>query len=190
MSETFRDMFSLPTGQGQVGHSNESQRPLKLAEPGEILELFLQNIDPKQSTPPIDQSTIVPLLEVAQKYQASTITKWFEEEATLKQENANPSQRSTLEPFTATHPVLTLYCAVRFNLPNTGRFALQEFARCPIPRTLPTETHFDIPSYLEGSRLREIRGEQFDRRIRVLANPKNVSHQRVTCVDCTTSLVK
>jgi hypothetical protein len=65
MSETFRDMSSLPAGQGQVGHSNESQTPLKVAEPGQILELFLQNIDLKQPTPPIDQSTIVPLLEMA-----------------------------------------------------------------------------------------------------------------------------
>jgi hypothetical protein len=188
MSETFRDMFSLPAREGQEGHSNELQTPLKVSEPGQILELFLQNIDPKQPTPSIDQSTIVLLLEAAQKYQASTITKWFEEEATLKQENTNPSQRSTLESFAATHPVLTLYCAVHFNLPTTGRFALQEFARCHISRTLPTKTCFDIPSYLEGVKLRENRREHFDKLIRVLAKPaaaSNGEHRRAqACVTC------
>jgi len=61
MSDMFRDMFSLPVPQGKEAQSTQ----LKLTESGQILELFLKHIDPKQQNLRIDPPTIVALLEAA-----------------------------------------------------------------------------------------------------------------------------
>jgi len=192
MSETFRDMFSLPAPEGKEEQSTESHTPLELTESGQILELFLTHIDPKRQNLRIDPSAIISLLEMARKYQVPTITEWFESEATLKHEGMNNSQVFASEPFIEAHPILALYCAANFNLSTIGQFALQVFASCHESRTQPTVQFLDIPSYLEGAKLRESRRKLFATIISQLADLRqgglSASYSGTTCSICTRSL--
>ena len=158
MSGLFKDMFDLPNSSAQ------SASPLALTEPSGTIELLLQHIDPKTPVPDIDTSNIIDLLEVAQKYQVPTINAWFENEIQLKKElrhRAMQSNRPVVNPLLQVNPLLVLYCALRFNLPTSGRLALAEFARCK--SSLLASTNYPVPihAYLHGARLREERVVHF-----------------------------
>lgn len=180
MSNFFRGMFELPVVERQAGHQVEGLVPLQMTESGQILELFLVHIDPKHPTPSIDPSTIEALLEMAQKYEAPTITEWFMKNALLEERSKVSTSSVLSEAFISTHPVLALHCAVRFNLPSTGQFALREFAGCNVSRIIGPVPSISLHAYLTGIRLREERINAYENMIEEMTT----KHISTACGSC------
>jgi len=153
--------------------------PLKLTENSTVIEALLEHIDPKSKRNlPIQLDVILELLEAAQKYQISTITKWFVGHVGLPQIDDSSDTPIFLESFTVTHPQLTLTCALRFNLPLIGKTALRRLAGCPAS-TIQLESE-DLPSrvYKHQCQLREVRIERYRRYISRLS--RSVKQRLVT----------
>jgi hypothetical protein len=162
MSPVFKDMFSLP--EPNTSHpmgKSPTPPPLKLTENSAVIEALLEHIDPKSKRGlPIKPDVILELLEAAQKYQISTITKWFVGHVGLPQIDDSSETPVFLESFTVTHPQLTLTCALRFDFPSIGKTALRELAGCPAS-IIQLESE-DLPSrvYKYQCQLREVRIER------------------------------
>jgi hypothetical protein len=209
MSGFFKDMFELPDSDGENNQSRATSDPLRLTETSQTIELLLQHMDPKcQQYKNIDPDTIVDLLEAARKYQVPSITVWFENEIRVKRTlihtTAIPGQQASLasEPFLAADPLLSLYCALRFDLPGSGRLALKEFAECDASLIESTTQEISLRVYFYGMTLRRERIELFQGFIVQLTKLKVVTDYspssrrmvtfqpdtgRKTCATCTAS---
>lgn len=80
------------------------------------LECLLRHIDPLKDTPPLDWNRVEGLLAAAEKYQITSVFRWFEREAAL----ALTTGRAPDLP----NPVFCLALATRYDLNTTARLAL------------------------------------------------------------------
>jgi hypothetical protein len=186
MSPVFKDMFSLAAEAIDSHHSGtqSSQPPLKLTESSAIIEALLEHIDPKSKRVlPMYPDIILGLLDAAQKYQISTITEWFTEQAGLQQINAPGGLIS--KPFTSLHPNLALECALRFDFPFIGQLALRELAGTS-SSTIKLENR-DLASrvYNHTCQLRDVRMQRYRRYISQLSLQFKASgHMSKPCTNC------
>ncbi|KIM31521.1 hypothetical protein M408DRAFT_327707 [Serendipita vermifera MAFF 305830] len=186
MSGFFKDMFELPESMGDV----QSTDPLRLTEPSETIELLLQYMDPKIKTPKFEQSTIVDLLEVARKYQVPTVTTWFREEILLTKTNLLFRIRGF--SLLLDSPLLILYCALRFDLPDVGQLALKILACCDITLLESSNLNIDLRHYLHIMSLRKNRIELLTSFVKELTEVKQSSlgflfapdASRIICETC------
>jgi hypothetical protein len=130
MSPVFKDMFSIAAEAIDCdSRTQSSQPPLKLTESSAVMEALLEHIDPKSKRNlKIDPDNIFELLEAARKYQISTITEWFREEAVLRQRDVSSGKSVLSDSFQSMHPDLALQCAIRFAFPMIGRRVLRQLA--------------------------------------------------------------
>ena len=163
MSPVFEDMFSLAKEPTDPDSTNESFPPsLKLQESSIIIEALLEHVDPKSKRSlPIDPDVILKLLEAARKYQVSTVTEWFIEQAGLPRVGGSPVDMEILDPFTSTNPQLALECAMRFEFPLIGRLALRQLVASPVSTTLLQNDDLSLCVYKHICQLREDRIERY-----------------------------
>lgn len=170
-SESFSDMFNI----SEEGNTKQIDKArVSVEEKSEDLELFLTHLDPRVLTPTIGPHTIEPLLQMAHKYRADSIMRWFEREVVLLHVN-----RSTLESWESlliTHPMEVLQMAIRFGLEGTIGVALKEVSGCHRDHVTKKARHLDFPLYLEVCRLRQVRLQRYQGLIDVL------SKQRITTI--------
>lgn len=141
---------------------------VSVEEESENLELFLTHLDPRVLTPTIDPDTIEPLLQMAHKYRARIVLRWFEQEVLLHRVNRSTSE--SWESLLVTHPMEVLHMAVRFGLVGTIRVALKEVSGCHHNHVAEKARSLGFPLYLEVCRLRQVRFQRYQEMIDVLSN--------------------
>ncbi|PVG01573.1 hypothetical protein CPB86DRAFT_870997 [Serendipita vermifera] len=132
VSPIFKDMFAV--GDANVG---SNRNPLVVTEDAATLTLFLLFIDPLKESPDLTKETIVPFLEVMNKYQVPQIQERFEKMAL--------GQDGLLQGIYAQEPLLVLSIAERFNWPRIGSFAMQYAAKAHKDR-VPTAIKYPLSS--------------------------------------------
>lgn len=161
MSPVFKDMFSLAAAATDGDSTTKSsQPPLKISERAVTIEALLEYIDPKgKRILSFHPDTMLELLEAARKYQISTVTDWFVEQAGIRQIEA--SSGKYVDPFTTTYPDLALKCALRFDFPRIGQLAIRTLAGGPSSTIVLEST--DLPSrvYKHLCQLRDVRVERY-----------------------------
>lgn len=192
LSGFFKGMFELPQSNGNV----QSTNPLPLTEPSETIELLLQHMDPKMTALKLEKGTIVDLLEVARKYQVPTVTTWIQEEIQVKKVYVLSQNHGS--SLLLKSPLLILYCALRFDLPNLGRLALKILARCDTAFLKSSNPAIELRHYLYVMSLRKRRIELFTSFVRELTvlKPREIPQpfhpyvitkldaSRVVCATC------
>ncbi|KIM31504.1 hypothetical protein M408DRAFT_327693 [Serendipita vermifera MAFF 305830] len=189
MSPVFKDMFSFASVKTEKPSPGPLQHaPLKLAERSEVIELLLEHIDPKSKRVlPINQDTILELLEAARKYQVTTITDWFLEQVALPQIDSSSGEPVVTASFSSNHPDLVLQAALRFEFPHVGRVALRELAGGPPPK-MSFETAEVTPRvYKYQCQLREARVEHYRAYITLISKGVKTTLRnsgRTPCCNC------
>ena len=89
-SIVFNDIFTISDA-SQGESSDGASRQVDVVE---NVESFPTLIDPRLSNPPIDRDTIHDLLQMADKYQTSSILQWFEQEALVEHVNHATQSKS------------------------------------------------------------------------------------------------
>ncbi|PVF96037.1 hypothetical protein CPB86DRAFT_737705 [Serendipita vermifera] len=128
VSPVFGDMY-------QLGESAKNEEILSLTESYATLECLLRHIDPLKDTPPLDWNRVEGLLAAAEKYQITSVFRWFEREAAL----ALTAGRAPDLP----NPVFCLALATRYDLNTTARLALRQLIKCPV-------SEIRMTPYLDG----------------------------------------
>ncbi|KAG8812595.1 hypothetical protein FRC17_001949 [Serendipita sp. 399] len=177
MSDFFRGMFELPATEKNQG---TARKPLVLTETAAAIEVFLQQIDPKNPTPTIDHDTVIELLEMARKYQVQTIFDRFQ--IMMRREH---------DQYTGllfSRPLAVLYIAMQHDLEMVGKWALQELMQCSSRRIENDEVEIPAKTFQYIHRLRRERLRKLQAYIDVITksnttvDPPSVT----TCARCST----
>ncbi|KAG8833240.1 hypothetical protein FRC17_011071 [Serendipita sp. 399] len=177
MSDFFRGMFELPATEKNQG---TARNPLVLTEAAAVIEVFLQQIDPKNPTPTIDHDTVIGLLEMARKYQVQTIFDRFQ--IMMRRE------RDQYTGLLFSRPLAVLYIALQHDLEMVGKWALQELMQCSSRYIENDEVEIPAKTFQYIHRLRRERLRKLQAYIDVItksntsADPPSVTK----CARCST----
>ncbi|KAG8831968.1 hypothetical protein FRC17_002254 [Serendipita sp. 399] len=124
----FRGMLQLPIREDSSSPQMTSY-PLIVTERAEILEAFLDLIDPNTVAPQLNAQTVRDILEAARKYDVPVIFLWFQREVKLRYHDVD--SRQTTESFLLSNPLMTFSIAVEYSLEEVGKMAIAELLGCP-----------------------------------------------------------
>ncbi|CAG7850761.1 SubName: Full=Uncharacterized protein {ECO:0000313/EMBL:CCA78026.1} [Serendipita indica DSM 11827] len=128
-SPIFKDMFVVGTSKSPT---NDSIPYVILSEDSATLDALLRFFDPEKEPLPMNNETIVGLLEAARKYQVPRVMKWWEREMQI---DLVATQKAKLQ-----HPMLCLVLADRYGVRNVARVAARELIKAPAD-----ELQVDLP---------------------------------------------
>ncbi|KAG8805474.1 hypothetical protein FRC18_006683 [Serendipita sp. 400] len=126
-SEVFRTMLEPPTGQDTPPQGTVSN-PLVVLERAEILEAFLDHIDPNTLSPTLNPQIVLDILEAARKYNIPVIFSWFQKE--FKIHRYDHVSDETTQSLMSLDPLKLLNIALKFELETVGRWAVKELLGC------------------------------------------------------------